>query len=55
MKKAKKQDEGKGEDDEEGDSIESEDRVAKFHRYGRYICAKILEGWGKKVNETKTF
>ena len=25
MKKAKKQDEGKGEDDEEGDSIESED------------------------------
>ena len=23
-------------------------RVAKCHRYGRYICVKILEGWGKK-------
>ena len=22
-------------------------RVAKCHRYGRYICVKILEGWGK--------
>ena len=22
-------------------------RVAKCHRYGRYICVKILESWGK--------
>ena len=25
-----------------------EDRVVKCHRYGRYICVKILEGLGKK-------
>ena len=25
-----------------------EDRVAKCHRYGRNICVKILDGWGKK-------
>ena len=23
-------------------------RVAKCHRYGRYICVKILKSWGKK-------
>ena len=23
-------------------------RVAKCHRYGRYICVEILEGWGNK-------
>ena len=23
-------------------------RVAKCHRYGRYICVNILEVWGKK-------
>ena len=23
-------------------------RVAKCHRYGRYICVKILESWGIK-------
>ena len=30
-------------------------RVAQCHRYGRYICVKILEGWGKKVWETTEF
>ena len=25
-----------------------ETRVAKCHRYGRYICVKIFKGWGKK-------
>ena len=28
--------------------VRSELRVAKCHRYGRYICVKILRGWGKK-------
>ena len=28
------------------DAVEA--RVAKCHRYGRYICVKILEGLGKK-------
>ena len=23
-------------------------RVAKCHRYGRYICVKISKSWGKK-------
>ena len=26
-----------------------EDRVAKCHRYGRYICVKISKSWGKKI------
>ena len=30
-------------------------RVAKCHRYGRYICVKILEGWGKKCRRPHTF
>ena len=30
-------------------------RVAKYHRYGRYICVKILEGWGKKCGKTCSF
>ena len=28
--------------------IEPRDRVSKCHRYGRYICEKILKNWGKK-------
>ena len=28
-------------------------RVAKCHSYGRYICVKILEIWGKSVREYK--
>ena len=32
-----------------------EDRVAKCHRYGRYICVKILEGWGKKWRRPRSF
>ena len=28
-------------------------RVAKCHRYGRYVCVKILEGWGKKCSFSK--
>ena len=24
-------------------------RVAKCHRYGRYICVKISKSWGKKI------
>ena len=30
-------------------------RVAKRHRYGRYICVKILEGWGKKCRRPQSF
>ena len=30
-------------------------RVAKCHRYGRYICVKILEGWGKKCRRPRSF
>ena len=30
-------------------------RVAKCHRYGRYICVKILEGWGKKSRRRRSF
>ena len=30
-------------------------RVAKCHRYGRYICVKILEGWGKKCERPNSF
>ena len=30
-------------------------RVAKCHRYGRYICVKILESWGKKYLKTTQF
>ena len=30
-------------------------RVAKCHRYGRYICVKILEGWGKKCRRPQSF
>ena len=27
----------------------------KCHRYGRYICVKILEGWGKKCRRQHSF
>ena len=27
-------------------------RVAKCHRYGRYINVRILAGWGKKCGRT---
>ena len=30
-------------------------RVAKCHRYGRYICVKLLEGWGKKCRRPRSF
>ena len=30
-------------------------RVAKCQRYGRYICVKILEGWGKKCGRPYSF
>ena len=30
-------------------------RVAKCQRYGRYICVKILEGWGKKCRWPRRF
>ena len=30
-------------------------RVAKCHRYGRYICVKKLKSWGKKCGKTCTF
>ena len=30
-------------------------RVAKCHRYGRYICVKILEGLGKKCWRQRSF
>ena len=30
-------------------------RVAKCHRYGRYICVKILEGWGKNWWRPRSF
>ena len=30
-------------------------RVAKCHRYGRYICVKILEGWDKKFGRPHSF
>ena len=32
-----------------------QDRVAKCHRYGRYICVKILESWGKKCRRPRSF
>ena len=34
---------------------ESSFRVVKCHRYSRYICVKILEGWGKKCNRTRGY
>ena len=30
-------------------------RFAKCHRYGRYICVKILESWGKKCRRPRSF
>ena len=30
-------------------------RVAKCHRYDRYICLKIQEGWGKKCGRPHSF
>ena len=30
-------------------------RVAKCHRYGRCICVKILEGWGKRWKRPRSF
>ena len=30
-------------------------RVAKCQRYGKYICVKILEGWGKKCRRPHRF
>ena len=39
-------DDGGGSDD---------DRVAKCHGYGRYICVKILEDWGKKFGRLHRF
>ena len=30
-------------------------RVAKCHRYGRYICVEILEGWGKMYGRPYSF
>ena len=30
-------------------------RVAKCHRYGRYIRVKKLEGWGKKSGRIQCF
>ena len=30
-------------------------RVAKCHRYGRYICVKILESWGKRCRRPRSF
>ena len=44
--------------DDYGDHDDNDDddgRVAKCHRYGRYICVKILEGWGKKCGRPHTF
>ena len=38
-------------DDDDDDAV----RVAKCHRYGRYICIKILEGWGKKFRRQRSF
>ena len=35
--------------------VSSVNRVAKCHRYGRYICGKILEGWGKKCGRPRSF
>ena len=35
--------------------VEDKFRVAKCHRYGRYICVKILEGWGKKCRRPRSF
>ena len=32
-----------------------EPRVAKCHRYGRYICVKNLKSWGKMCGKTCTF
>ena len=29
--------------------------VEKCHRYGRYICVKILENWGKKCGRLCRF
>ena len=29
-------------------SYDNMHRVAKCHRFGRYICVKVLKGWGKK-------
>ena len=33
----------------------TESRVAKCHRYGRYICVKILEGWGETCRRPCSF
>ena len=30
-------------------------RLAKCHRYGRYICVEKLESWGKKCGKTRSF
>ena len=30
-------------------------RVAKCHRYGKYICVKILESWGKECRRPRIF
>ena len=39
----------------EGDDDDQDYRVAKCHRYGRYICVKIFEGWGKKCRRPHSF
>ena len=31
------------------------DKNSISHRYGRYICVKILEGWGKHFGRPRRF
>ena len=38
-----------------GEEMEVDLRVAKCHEYGRYICVKILKGWGKKCRRPSGF
>ena len=35
--------------------MEQKEKVAKCHRYGRYICLEMLEGWGKKCRRPRSF
>ena len=41
--------------DTQYDRNNARDRVAEYHRYGKYICVKILEGWGEKCGRTCSY